>query len=87
MDGISILEEVKKHFEEIGFRLNQSQIQNAVHCVYDFMNDEELLVSLIIRSLYPPTDYKEVVNDKKTREEIKKNVEKSEKSFIESSKL
>ncbi len=63
IEGISIAEKAKKHFEKIGHPMNQCQINNAVTTVYSIMQNEELLIEVLLAHLYPDTGNKVRYND------------------------
>ena len=59
MEGISIYEKAQEHFEKIGMDFNKPQLRNAVTNVYTFLQDEELLIEIVLRALYPASEFKE----------------------------
>jgi hypothetical protein len=81
-----ILEEVvynatKEYFKKINVTLNNSQISNAVATICCFLLDEDLLIEVVLRSLYPKEEVEEVLNDE--QREDKKNEKKSFSTNIE----
>ena len=66
----SVFEATKKYFWEIGVSMNNAQLRNAVSCVCCFLLDEDLLLEVVLRSLYPEHEFKkEAQNDEKGEEE------------------
>jgi hypothetical protein len=55
--NVSLLEKVKEHFNSININLNQPDLQNAVTTIYQFLDDEELLVHIVINALYPKSEF------------------------------
>lgn len=67
--NVSILENVKKHFQEIEVEVNQQELQNAVRCIYDLMLDDELVIQLLVKATYPQSEFKALFNRRKTDRE------------------
>jgi len=77
-----IYNSAKKHFESIGFKVNKAQLQNAVHCICTFLMDEDLLIPIVIKALYPESEVKEVMNDNERKKKNKNEKEEAEKETI-----
>jgi len=63
-----VFEATKKYFWEIGVSMNNAQLRNAVSCVCCFLLDEDLLLKIVLESLYPKKEW-EAQNDEKGEEE------------------
>jgi hypothetical protein len=50
---VSILEELKRHFETQGIEVKKQEIRNAISCVYVLLDDKQFVINLIINNLYP----------------------------------
>lgn len=48
-----IFNAIKKHFEDGGENVNNAQLRNATSTVCMFLLDEDLLLEILIKTLYP----------------------------------
>lgn len=64
--NISILENVKKHFQEIEVEVNQQELQNAVLCIYQLLQDDDLVMQILIKAVYPQSEFNYIFNRRRT---------------------
>lgn len=58
-----IFRATKDYFEKIEVSVNKAQIRNAVSNVCTFLLDEDLLIEIVLRALYPQSEFREVCDD------------------------
>lgn len=48
-----IFNTLEKHFKDSNENVNNSQLHNATSTVYMFLKDEDLLLKILVNTLYP----------------------------------
>lgn len=50
-------EHLRKHFACIGVSVNQQEIANAAQCISELMLDEEIVIQVMIKHVYPASEF------------------------------
>ena len=54
---VNIYNKAKEHFQNIGVDVNKEELHNAVMNVYDFLQDRDILITIVLKALYPRSEF------------------------------